>query len=203
MNRKLFSILGILGLLSAMAGQATANTVSVAGSPVSTNGATSITVLIQGDFTDPTDAGGFDLTWDNSVLLYTGGVPVNPPWDTFFFSEDGALAGGNSVDFFFLGTSGPAVGGAPPANIVPLVEVTFNVIGASGTSSPLALSEACLGCGWSLGIAAIATDYTPGTVDVTAVPLPPSILLFGSALTGFGFVARRRREIEIDSAVAV
>ena len=105
MNRKLFSILGILGLLSAIAGQATANTVSVAGSPVSTNGASSITVLIQGDFTDPTDAGGFDLAWDSTVLSYTGSTAVNPPWDTFFASDAGALAGGNSVDFFFLGRS--------------------------------------------------------------------------------------------------
>lgn len=203
MNGKLFSILGILGLLGAIAGQATANTVSVAGSPINTNGLPSITVLIEGDFDDPTDAGGFDLTWNNSVLTYTGSVAVDPPWDTFFASDAGALAGGDTVDFFFLGTSGPAVGGPPPANIVPLVEVTFDVIGAADTSSTLTLSELCLGCGWSLGIDTIATTYPAGgLVNVTSVPLPPSILLFGSALTGLGLVARRRREIDIDSAVA-
>ncbi|MEM1047678.1 MAG: hypothetical protein AAGL24_16080 [Pseudomonadota bacterium] len=50
--------------------------------------------------------------------------------------------------------------------------------------------------GTSFGIGAIgaADNFTIASISVTAVPLPPALLLLGSALVGLGFMSRRRRQ---------
>lgn len=43
-----------------------------------------------------------------------------------------------------------------------------------------------------------ADDYALAAVGVSAVPIPPAILMFGAALGGLGFLGRRKKNISAD-----
>jgi len=172
--------------LVGVAGQATANTVSLAEpNPIFTNGAASLNLTLQGtDFTDLVDGGGFTFSWDPAVLTYTGTVVADPPWDISSVSDASAALG--VVDFVFLGQS---VGFSGPT--FPIATLSFDVIGANGAFTDITFADAF--GGWAGGGITFPVTYVSGEVTVSAVPVPAAVWLFGSGLLGTFGVARRKK----------
>ena len=193
MKNKIIQFVGVVSMLAATG--ATASTVFVNPDTVNTAPGSTFTATVQADFTDVGGAtwGGFLLTWDSSLLSLVSGselVPniLTPPVIT-----------ANSVDYGFATCifCGPTdVLGA--TDIFDVYSLTFEVAADAGTVSTNAvLSIGAVGNLW-LGADGL-TDVTPGaldfhgaTINISAVPVPPAVWLFGSGLLGLVGVARRR-----------
>ena len=187
MYNKFLKILAAVAVLGFSAGAAMANTVSlVQPNPIFTNGAATLDLDLIGTFTDAVDAGDFSISWDATVLEYTGIVVADPPWDTPFIDDSSAPAG--LVEIIFLGTSGPAV------TNFDILTISFNVIGADGDSTTVDMFEGAFSTGWSApGGIQVPVDYIDGQVTVSPVPVPAAVWLMASGLLGLVGVARRRR----------
>ena len=165
---------------------------SSSGMPTLVSPGDTITLNLQGTgFSTTVDAGGFDVTWDPSVLSLMNFSSANPPWDTVSL---GPVSAGK-IDFVFLGTSGPALG----PNFA-IGDLSFNVVGSLGSNSLVNLSEACLGCGWFApgGNPVPDIQYDSGFILVqpTAVPLPAAFFPFVSGILGLLFAGKRMKGAE-------
>ncbi len=184
MYKKLLIIMTSLVMLG-VAGQAAANTVQLTQpNPILTGGAPSVTLNLVGTlFTDTVDGAAFTFNWDPTVLQYTGSVVSDPNWDTVSISDLNAAAG--TVDFVFLGRSVGFFG-----SDFNIVDISFNVIGADGSATDITFAD--IFGGWSVAGANVPVDYVTGQVQVTPVPVPAAVWLFGSGLLGLVGVARRK-----------
>lgn len=190
MLQKLLKIMTAMAVLGLTAGQATAATVGFTETnPIETNGAATIDLQLVGtDFASPgVDGGSIQFSWDPAVLQYTAITAASPPWDAdAFVSDDNAASG--FVDFVFL-TYTPAGGLFPDFDIAT---ISFNVIGAVGTSSVVTVEDWDFG-GWSApGAIPVPVTYVDGLVNVSAVPVPAAAWLMLSGLLGLVGVARKR-----------
>lgn len=194
MYKKILTSICTLVLLGLAAGQAMAGTVQLTQSnPITTDGATILNLNLVGtSFTDgdpslpgiqSVDGAAFTISWNSTVLQYTGIVVSDPNWDSPFIDDTSAAAG--TVDFVFLGRSAGFFG-----SDFNIVDLSFNVIGAAGSATDIIFADVF--GGWSLGGVTVPVDYVAGQVAVTSVPVPAAAWLFGSGLIGLVGVARRR-----------
>ena len=144
------------------------------------------TLTVSGsDFLNGVTAGGVDLTWDNTkIQLVSGSVTMGSiAWFPFISEGAGSLTVdalnlvgevGPTFDFFsvdFLAVPPPSSG---PVDIF---------------ASAIALDD-----GWQnlFDQEEDITAYNGATVNVSAVPVPAAVWLFGSGLIGLVGIARRR-----------
>ena len=157
---------------------------SVSTSSVNVNDVFSINIIATG-FTDNVDGGGVNISFDSSVINIQSISIDESVWD---FGGLGISTGTidnsvGTVDGIMVNTFGDVAGDF----IVATVEVKAIAEGISD----LSLTEYTLNP-WASGGVAINPDYVNGTVEVSAVPLPAAIWLFGSGLLGLISVARRK-----------
>ncbi len=187
---KAITALAVLGLT---AGQSMAATVGLTEvNPIDTNGAPTIDLQLVGtDFAAPgVDGGNFTFSWDPAVLQYTATTVASPPWDADAIVSDGNAASG-VVDFVFT-TYTPSGGLFPNFDIAT---ISFNVIGAVGSSTSITFADSAFGGFVSPGAVPVAVTYVNGLVNVTAsaVPVPAAVWLFGTGLLGLAGLAKRKK----------
>ena len=126
------------------------------------------TVLIDDSGRNETVTRQFEFVFSGggSAIFESTVVPSNGFTGTFQFGEIDPLAGPG--DFVFLGAT-TNLGGGP--HILQLLSGVLYGIRVAGT------------------FASGGGNYD---IALTAVPIPPALLLFGSALVGLGYLARRR-----------
>jgi len=185
MNKKLISKVSIIiasfAMLSMVAIKAEANLVSFDQPNYDVDAGSMISLDVMGTFDIAPDAGGFSLNFDPTVLSYRGTTMANPPWDTATISDTSVATG--LVDFAFFGTSGAPVVPAPGDSSFSILSFEFDVIGAPGDISSLILADVFGGV-WAAGGQQLVVEYSQSQVQVTGVPVPAAVWLFGSALLG-------------------
>lgn len=133
-----------------------------------------------------------DITWDAGILQLDSYSTLAPLFD---LGPIAATSGGFAqLRLSDLLTSG-VMNGA-----FTLATLNFSYIGP-GTASILLdplVPSANVGEGWGTLVPAGNQDIIFGTINnatVSAVPLPPALYLFTSALVGMGFIGRRKQEV--------
>ena len=188
MEMKLTNVLfGVAALL--IASQANAATVSLTPSETNVSVNDAFTLTVQGsDFVTDVSAGSISITWDASVASLTS---------TAADISASAALNGFPIDF---GTNTVTQG---------LVEVTFSTFGTVAgptfdfisldfvaippPSTTALIIDAGFFGDWQDGNgASVTVDYVGAQVNVSAVPVPAAVWLFGSGLIGLVGIARRR-----------
>lgn len=192
MNMKLTSgLLGIGALLIASLANAATISVNPAVNDVVVGDIFSLTV--SGDFTGEatTFGGGVTLSWNsNQVQLTTDTATAEAAviaslstnfWDIFNPGSVVVTASSVTVDVFNFG------GALPTFDLFSLDLVAVPPPG----SGPIGIDASPIGAatgGWE----GRPVDYLGATVNVSAVPVPAAVWLFGSGLIGLVGIARRR-----------
>jgi hypothetical protein len=215
------ALIGAVSML-AVAGVANAATVSVVPSVTSIVPGGTFTATVVADLTDVggfTD-GGFDLSWDTSVLSLVGGTngvaaELQVAFDAFDALHPGYApfpAHSNTLldetpptallQFIFtncgLGLFDTKCETIGDTEAIDLYELTFQI---SDTATVGVAAPTLLGAQWLLAGPngeinpndPTIPDYISASVEISAVPVPPAVWLFGSGLLGLVGVARRRR----------
>lgn len=179
----------LLGLVLFSASVVNAATVSFSDTSVTANVGDMITLDVVMDFTDDaTLGGGTDIFYDASVLSFqsfdfgTTTLALDPGFSRspdVLTNELEGLAFGN-----FNGLSGPGVVGT----------LTFKAEAVGDIVLSMAVTSEALKGGEFIS----ATTYGPqlvtfGTADVSIVPVPAAVWLFGSGLLGLVGLARRKK----------
>lgn len=185
MINKIFQAL----LLLLVAGHVSAATVSFNNSSSSVNLNDTFYLTVQGSDFATIVGGGLNLSFNASVLQINS-VTINQSVFEFYIG-DGTEEG--IVDNSFgslLNTSFNSFFGA--SGNFDIMDISFTAVGA-GTSD-LILSESSL---WVFadefgGYYGDQVVFDAASVNVSAVPVPAAVWLFGSGLIGLAGVARRR-----------
>jgi hypothetical protein len=121
-----------------------------------------------------TVSAGVSFAADGAPPVLPGGAGINPPFASDFRSSANNPAPFNGV-----------------ANLGEFVTVLFSLeAGESIATVIAALNSGDLRVGMhviSLG------EFSDSFVNLSPVPLPPALLLFGTVLVGYGYLTRRRR----------
>lgn len=137
------------------------------------------------DFTDiPTLGGGFDVAFDSAFLQFESYTSAGLG-DPDFGRDPDIMAGLLESAAFgdFNGLSGPALVGS----------VNFSVLPALGDGLTSIMTQATNGIGGPFVSAIDFVSIIPVTynrVDITGVPVPAALWLFGSALLGLAGLIR-------------
>lgn len=139
--------------------------------------------IVGSGFTTNVDGGGISFTYDASVLNVLSVSVDEMVWD--FFPDVGTIDNTlGSVDDVMVNTWLNVVTGD-----FSVASVTFQAIG--GGLSNLSLSESLFNP-WAVGGNPINPDYIGASVDVSAVPVPAAVWLFGSGLISLIGLAKRK-----------
>ena len=179
-------LLGIGALLAA--GQVNAGVISLTPSVNNVLVGDTFTLTVQGtEFLNGAIGGGVDLTWDNTMIQMVAGSVTMGHAGWFSFITEGA--GTLTVDSINLvGEAGPTFDfftvdfvAVPPPSSGPVdIFASALVLNTGGWQNQLNQEE-------------IITAYNGATVNVSAVPVPAAIWLFGSGLIGLiGFAKRKK-----------
>ena len=186
MNTKLLQLFGAIALLFSTSGSALAGG-SVSPSAVGFNPDTSnvdvgdmFSVDIFGDF-DELSRGRIDLGFDSSILRIDS-VDVDPFFNWIF---DG---GGPAVvnvwpDILFDASPAAATG----TFIIAKINMTAM---AAGSSSLVILETSEF---YNMYGSPLNPQLTNGTVNISPIPVPAAVWLFGSGLVGLIGIARRKK----------
>lgn len=127
--------------------------------------------------------------FDDSDPLFSGAyLAIDPTGDQIFFSPNGA-------DFDLSNSSGTA-----PFTLTLTGSDQFSIAARASAASPWiepdavvcsAVSDSC-SLSWNALLVELAVDLAQAEPPGGSVPVPTSILLFGSGLVGLAVVARRR-----------
>jgi len=179
MKTKLLQLIGATALLFGTGGVAQADTVGFNPDPANVMVGDMFSVDIVGDFTELV-GGEIDLGFDSATLRIDS-VVIDPHWD--FDPASGGPADGNiwpgiffDIDF---GTE-PATGNFTIAtiNLTALAEGSSNLVVLNSFFADTSVE--------------LFPTLIDGTVNVSAVPIPAAVWLFGSGLLGLIGVARRK-----------
>lgn len=180
-QKNLFLAVTLLFSHGSIAGTITWDSVN---NPVSENDIFSLDIIGTG-FAEIVDGGGVDLTFDASVVNVLSVSFDTGVWN--FVNNTGTI---NNT----LGTvDGIAVSALPSTVTGDFIFATiqFQAVGLSGTNSSLGLTEFA-GNPWASGGSNITPlDFVNGNVSI--VPVPAAVWLFGSGLLGLIGLARRER----------
>lgn len=193
MNTKTMMLLGGLLSLPLAATSAQAGVVKFSqGADLTalTGGKLTIDVVGEG-FTDGgPDGAAFSLTWDPTVLTFTGAAADHSIWDGVYIEESNAIFG--SIDYAFFSKTTPGGAGAD----FELASFTFDVIGANGATTGLTLGVDPFNSGFVLP-GSVATKVTYVGAQLTAaapVPLPMAAWSFLGGLLG---MLRTQRKVTL------
>jgi hypothetical protein len=128
-------------------------------------------------FAETADGVGVTVSWDPTILTYSGIAFANPPWDTTFVNNSNVTNG--ILDTVLAGSTSGA------ADNFQLAEITFTALSIGSTDVLIGTSGGgCVpgACGVFSGGTTILTDFNPANVNV--VPIPAAIWLFGTGLVG-------------------
>jgi hypothetical protein len=189
MNIKI--IAGMLGVVSLLtAGLANAVTVSLTPSVTNVAVGDPFTLTVQGtDFLTDVSAGSILVTWDATAMSMTS---------TLADLDASAAANGFPLEFG-VNTIVPGQLSATYATFGTVIGPTFDFFSMDFVAIPppsvtTLVIDAGLFGDWQDGNQVTITDvtYVGASVDVSAVPVPATVWLFGSGLLGLVGVARRR-----------
>ena len=138
------------------------------------------------DFTQPVDGVGVTVSWNPTILGYTGTTFVNPPWDTTYIDDSSSANG--IINAILAGSSQTDGAGTD----FSLAQLNFTALSIGSTDVLIGASGGgCVtgACGVFSEGTELLTDYAPATVNV--VPIPAAVWLFGSGLLGLFGTARR------------
>jgi hypothetical protein len=195
MKMKLTSgLLGIAALL--LASQVNAATISV--NPSENNVAVGdiFTLTVSGDFSSVEDlafingtgGGSVELSWDsNQVVLLSDVGSINTSIGAGFAATVIDITVSSLrvdllwIDFF---------SNSPPT--FDLFSLDFEALSPPvATGEVVVVNGTVLSDGWEIPDGRVV-NFTPATVNVSAVPVPAAVWLFGSGLIGLVGIARRR-----------
>jgi hypothetical protein len=189
------ALIGSLSML-AVAGAADAATVQINPATLAVADGAVFNLTVEGaNFAEATSGGGFELTWDTSVLSLTSTVPEIVASLSANGFDGPALLGGVSIDpAGILQVAAGKFFELPVSGTFDIATLTFEALQPGVTTTALgifALQDVWLGAD---GITPLANqpDYVGAEVTVNAVPVPSAVWLFGSGLLGMVGVARRR-----------
>lgn len=144
--------------------------------------------VVGNNFLSSVYGGGVNISFDSSILNVLS-VSINETvWD---FGGSGISTGtinnsAGTVDAILVNTFSPVTGDFEVASI------QFRAVGTG--SSALSLTEYALNP-WASGAGAINPDFVDGTVNVSSVPVPAAVWLFGSGLLALTGLARRNYKV--------
>ena len=132
------------------------------------------------------DGGGVNLSFDSSILNVTQITIDENVWDFggLGISTGTIDNGAGTVNGIMVNTLATTVTGD-----FTVATVDFLVVGGVGSSSSLTMTEYDLNP-WASGGSVITPSYVVGNVSV--VPVPAAVWLFGSGLIGLISLARRK-----------
>jgi len=188
MNMKMKLTSGLLGVAALLiASQANAATISL--TPSVTNVAVDdpFTLTVEGSgFDTGVSSGGVVLSWDTNIVQLTSTeADINTSLLTNGFLGVVTLGAGTAElsGFSLAGLAGPGFNFA---------SLDFVAIPPPGTTDVI-VSASLFGDWQDLaGQAVIVDTFNSATVNVSAVPVPAAVWLFGSGLIGLVGIARRR-----------
>jgi hypothetical protein len=190
MNMKLTK--GLLGLGALLiAGQVNAATVSLTPSVTSVAVNDAFTLTVQGtDFINDVSSGSVLVTWDATAMSLTS---------TLADLDASAAANGFPIEFG-VNTIVPGQLSATYATFGTVAGPTFDFFSMDFVAIPppsasTLIIEAGLFGDWQdgAGVAITPVTYVGASVNVSAVPVPAAVWLFGSGLIGMVGIARRRK----------
>jgi hypothetical protein len=148
------------------------------------------TLTLTGDgFTNGTVGGGFTVGWDASVLsldnvdlsIFPGSSVGSGPFDFNFITIDN-VAGTANID----------VNGFATVSSFNIGSFLFTAVNPGFSNTAISISNLNVWADSSFNLIDPQPGFTNGTVTVSSVPLPPSVLLFGSGLIGMITFGRRK-----------
>lgn len=151
---------------------------------VNTNDVFTVNV-VGNDFLSNVNGGGVNISFDSSIVNVLSVTINETVWD---FGGLGISTGtidnlNGTVDGIMVNTFTSVIGSFEVASIQFLAVATGN--------SALSLTEYALNP-WASGGNAINPDFVAGEVNVSAVPLPAAVWLFGSGLLTLAGLTRRK-----------
>lgn len=143
--------------------------------------------IIGTGFVDIVDGGGVNLSFDPSVLNVLSVTIDDLVWD--FATSTGTIDNvGGTVDGIAVNAFSSVTGDFTVASI------QFQAIGTGGSSSILGLTEYALNPWASGGSQITPLSFAGGNVNISAVPVPAAVWLFGSGLiTLVSFTGRKSK----------
>jgi hypothetical protein len=176
--------LGVAALLLSSNGVALADTVSFTPDPKDVMVGNTFTVDIVGNNFTELAGGTIDLGFDSS-LLTVDSVAVNSA--LFDFLPDG---GGPAVGNTWPGIDFDSFANDPATGTFTIATMTLTA-GAEGTSSLTILGSSQ----FFSATAQLTPTLLDGTVNISVVPVPAAVVLFGSGLLGFLGISRRKKAV--------
>ena len=193
MINKYLQVLLVTSAFILSAGQSLAATIGFNNSSTSVNLGDAFSLTIQGSGFDPIVGGGLNMTFNSSVLQVNS-VTIDQSVFEFYIgggTEEGLLD--NTTGNLFNTSFNSFFGASGDFDIMT---IGFTAVGAG--SSSLNLSESAL---WTFAdiFGSPYGDqvvFESAMVNVSAVPVPAAVWLFGSGLIGLAGLARRRTDLK-------
>lgn len=193
---------GIVGLaLWVGTGAAGAATITVDPlNPVYVQGQDPITLTIIGqDFTAGTNGstsggsagGGLLIGWDPTILDLDSYV-IDPAGNFDEYLAPEPVESASSLAFSVASYFGTTL------SDFSIATLTFLFVGTGTSNTDITVSALDVWADYD-GLINMTPTGVDGSVTVNPVPLPPAVLLFGTALVGLGFVSRRRKQAAVGS----
>lgn len=190
-HKNLKHYLTIFGLMIASASfNASAATLGWNPSDSFQNVGDSFTLTMTGEgFTNGTVGGGFTVGWDANILslasvdlsILPGSSVGDPFFDFNSFTIDNVA-----------GTAVINVNGFTTLSSFNITSFLFTADNSGFTNTAISISDLNVWVDSNGALIDPQPGFTNGTVTVSSVPLPPSVLLFGSGLIGMITFGRRK-----------
>lgn len=170
----------LMGAALFCAGAAHANTVAVTTTTPAVALGDSIAFDLSLDLSTATYSGWVDISYDNSLLSFTGTSNLSSFWDTINVSDSGSV-----VTIYFESMTSETATNTVLTLGFDTLDAGLGSLGIDNHGASVSFLD--VNSHGISGISYVGADYT-----ITAVPVPAAVWLFGSGLLGLVGVARRR-----------